>query len=50
MKELINKNKLYIKLIDKEYFKKVKPRNETIEWPNEEDICPEILYYNSVEK
>ena len=32
---------------NKEYFKKVKPRGETIEWENGEDICPENLYYDS---
>ncbi len=47
MKELINKNKFYINLKNKEYFKKVKPRGETIEWENGEDICPENLYYDS---
>ena len=30
-----------------EFFKKVKPYNETVIWENGEDICPEDLYYNS---
>ena len=47
MKKLIYKNKFYIKLKDKEYFKRVHPRGETIEWENGEDVCPENLYYDS---
>ena len=47
MKELIGKYKIYNKLKDKKYFKNVKPRGETIEWENGEDVCPEELYYNS---
>ena len=35
------------KLKDKEYFKNVKPCNETVIWENGEDVCPEDLYYNS---
>lgn len=46
MKPLMEK-KFYNKLKRKEYFKKVKPRGETIEWENGEDVCPEDLYYNS---
>ena len=30
-----------------DYFKKVKPHNETVTWENGEDVCPEDLYYNS---
>ena len=47
MKKIINENKFYINLKNKEYFKNVKPRGETIEWENGEDICPENLYYDS---
>ena len=47
MKELINKNKFYINLKNKEYFKRVRQRGETSEWENGEDICPENLYYDS---
>ena len=47
MKDIISKNKLYKNLKDKEYFKKIKIRGETIEWERGEDIAPEILYYNS---
>ena len=47
MKNLINSYKIYEKLKNKEYFKKVTIRGETIEWANGEDVCPEELYYNS---
>lgn len=47
MKKLIEEKPYYRKLKNKEYFKKVKPRGETIEWEEGEDICPEELYYNS---
>lgn len=50
MKELIKNNKIYENLEDKEYFRKVEPRGETIQWPNGEDVCPEKLYYDSIEK
>lgn len=47
MEETIKKIKYFNKLKDKEYFKKVKPRGDTIEWENGEDVAPENLYYNS---
>lgn len=47
MKNLINNMEFYKRLKNKEYFKKVKPYNETVIWENGEDICPEDLYYNS---
>ena len=42
--------KLYEKLKDYEYFKKVKicKSGITIEWENGEDISPENLYYDSI--
>ena len=49
MEKLINENKFYKKLTDKEYFKKVKPRGDSIEWENGEDVAPESLYYDSVD-
>lgn len=49
MKPLINKIKFYEKLKDTEYFKLVKPRYDSVEWPNGEDVCPENLYYDSVD-
>lgn len=49
MKPLIEKIKFYEKLKNKEYFKLVKPRGQSVEWPNGEDVCPESLYYDSVD-
>lgn len=49
MKHLIDKIKFYEKLKDKEYFKLVKPCHDSVEWPNGEDVCPENLYYESVD-
>ena len=48
MKPLINKNKFYNKLTDKQYFKLVKARGDSIQWKDGEDIAPESLYYESV--
>lgn len=47
MKILIKENNIYKNLLDKEYFKDIKIRRDTIEWKNGEDVCPEELYYNS---
>ena len=49
MKPIINKIKVYDKLKNKEYFKLVKPFYNSVEWPNGEDVCPENLYYDSVD-
>ena len=48
MKKLINENKFYNKLKDKNYFRNIKIRGDSIEWENGEDIAPENLYFNSV--
>lgn len=48
MKELIQKIESYNKLKIREYFENVKPRGETVEWENGEDVCPESLYYDSI--
>lgn len=48
MNNLIKNSKVYYRLKDKEYFKKIKPRGDTVEWENGEDVCPEKLYYESV--
>lgn len=48
MTEHIEKIKFYNKLKNKEYFKRVVPRGDTIEWENGEDVAPENLYYNSI--
>ena len=47
MKNLINNIEFYNRLKNKDYFKKVKPYNETVIWENGEDVCPEDLYYKS---
>ena len=47
MKNLINNMEFYKRLKNKDYFKKVKPYNETVIWENGEDVCPEDLYYKS---
>lgn len=47
MKNLINNIEFYKRLKNKDYFKKVKPYNETVIWENSEDVCPEDLYYKS---
>ena len=49
MENLINENKFYEKLKDKEYFKNVKPRGDSIEWEDGEDVAPENLYYDSID-
>ena len=48
MKETIEKIKYFNKLKNIEYFKNVKPRGDTVEWENGEDIAPENLYYDSI--
>lgn len=48
MKDLIEKIEFYKKLKDREYFAKVRPRGETVEWEDGEDVCPENLYNNSI--
>ena len=48
MKEAIEKIKYFHKLKDVEYFKNVKPRGDTVEWENGEDVAPENLYYDSI--
>lgn len=49
MRELIEKNQFYMKLKNKEYFNQVAPRGTSIEWPDGEDVCPENLYYDSLD-
>lgn len=48
MKETIEKIKYFSNLKNRKYFENVKPRGDTIEWENGEDVAPENLYYNSV--
>lgn len=49
MENLINENRFYEKLKDKEYFKNVKSRGDSIEWEKGEDVAPENLYYDSID-
>lgn len=49
MSNLIETNEFYKKLNNRDYFNKVHPRGITIEWPNGEDVCPENLYFDSVD-
>lgn len=48
MSEHIIKMDYYRKLRNIQYFKKVQPRGDTIEWENGEDVSPENLYYKSI--
>lgn len=48
MTEHIEKIKFYNKLKNRVYFEKIKPRGDTIEWQNGEDVAPENLYYDSI--
>ncbi len=47
MKESIEKFKYFNKLKNIKYFKNVKPRGDTVEWKDGEDVAPEKLYYES---
>ena len=40
--------KYYNKLKSIKYFKNIRPRGDTVEWANGEDVSPENLYYNSI--
>ena len=48
MKESIEKIKYFNKLKNRKYFENVKPRGDTVEWGNGEDVAPENLYYESI--
>ncbi len=39
---------VFKELQDKEYFKQVIPWQGTVIWPNDQDICPDTLYLDSV--
>ena len=49
MKECIDEIEYYSKLKERKYFENIKPRGCTVEWENGEDVCPENLYYESIE-
>lgn len=48
MTEHIKKIPYFKKLKSRQYFKNVKPRGDTVEWENGEDVAPENLYYESI--
>ena len=48
MTEHIQKIQFYNKLKDSKYFEDVRPRGDTVEWANGEDVAPENLYYESI--
>ena len=39
---------VFKELNDKNYFNKVKVCHGSITWPNEQDICPDTLYLDSI--
>lgn len=39
---------VFKELRDKNYFRKAKAWNGTVVWPNEQDICPDTLYLDSI--
>ena len=49
MTKCIDEIDFYKKLKDRKYFENVKPRGCTIEWKEGEDVCPENLYYDSID-
>jgi len=49
MKKCIDEIKYYEKLKIRKYFENVKPMGETVEWEEGEDVCPENLYYESID-
>jgi len=41
---------VFQELNDKNYFKTVKVVDGTVCWPNEQDICPDTLYLDSIKQ
>ena len=39
---------VFRELKDVNYFKKAKAMDGTVVWPNEQDICPDTLYLDSI--
>ena len=48
MTEHIEKIPYFNKLKNRQYFENVKPRGDTVEWENGEDVAPENLYNESI--
>lgn len=42
------KGKFYGQLENVEYFQKVRVNGYSVEWPNEQDLCPDELYECSI--
>ena len=49
MSNLIETNQFYSNLKERSYFETVRPSGVSVSWPNGEDVCPENLYYESVD-
>ncbi|WP_287693319.1 MULTISPECIES: DUF2442 domain-containing protein [unclassified Microcystis] len=39
---------IFQELKNKQYFNQVKILDGTVTWPNEQDICPDTLYLDSI--
>jgi hypothetical protein len=39
---------VFCELRDVNYFRRVRAENGTVVWPNEQDICPDTIYMDSV--
>ncbi|MFN6247009.1 DUF2442 domain-containing protein [Microcystis sp.] len=39
---------MFQELKNKQYFNQVKILDGTVTWPNEQDICPDTLYLDSI--
>ena len=39
---------VFAELQDRSYFKMAKVSNGTVVWPNEQDICPDTIYIDSI--
>jgi hypothetical protein len=40
--------KWYGELLDNDYFRMVRIGGGSVEWPNEQDVCPDCLYEDSI--
>ena len=50
LKPMLNgmQGKWFGELLDTDYFNTVRVGGGSVEWPNEQDICPDCLYEDSV--